>query len=182
MSKSTPCEMVAGKRTRFGLVFDGTRAPAMGGEFLKELEVIKAEGCEHDGKQFLIFTTNKPRKSSDVLDAVNTFNGATEEKMNLVSFEGGPEVVVFERGNCFRTHPISKIIQAAMNGDDVSWVWSVMMDSDVKKKRVVSELELDLVETSVRPSASKRIAIHREVLEIVVIGVYFAVLGVCVFH
>jgi hypothetical protein len=62
--------MAAGKRTRFALVFNGARVPAMGGDFLKELDVIKAEGCEHDGKQFVVFTTLKPRKAGEVLSAI----------------------------------------------------------------------------------------------------------------
>jgi hypothetical protein len=159
-------QMAAGKRTRFALVFNGTRAPAMGGEFLKELDVIKAEGCEHDGKQFVIFTTRKPRKSADVSNAVKAFNESAEEKMHLVSYENEPEIVVFDRGNCYRKHPISKIIQSAMNGDDVSWAWSVMADSEAKKKRAS-----DLVEASIRPSASKRVAVQREVVDCCVIGV-----------
>lgn len=145
----------------------------MGGDFLKELDVIKAEGCEHEGKQYLIFTTRKPRKAADVLSAIHGFNETTEDKMNLVAHEDCPEIVVFERGNCYRTHPISKIIQAAMaNGDDVSWEWSLMVDSESKQKRVASELETDMVETSIRPSATKRATLPREVVDICfVIGV-----------
>ena len=75
--------MAAGKRTRFALVFNGVRVPAMGGDFLKELDVIKAEGCEHDGKQFVVFTTRRPRKASDVLSAISAFNATSEEKMQL---------------------------------------------------------------------------------------------------
>lgn len=155
--------MPSGKRTRFGLVFDGVRPPSMGGGFLKELDVIKAEGCEKDGKQFLIFTTNKPRRSNDVADSVRAFNESApdDEKLALIAFENGPEVVVFERGNCFRTHPISKIIQGAME-DDGYWAWSVMIDGDRKKKRAVNELESDLVEAAIRPSSAKRVAVLRE--------------------
>jgi hypothetical protein len=155
--------MAAGKRTRFALVFSGARVPAMGGDFLKELDVIKAEGCEHDGKQFVLFTTLKPRKAGEVLSAIHAFNATVEEKMSLISYEDGPEVVVFDRGNCYRSHPIYKIIQAAANGNDMSWTWSVVMDGEAKKRRVASELESDLVETSIRPSATKRVAIQREV-------------------
>lgn len=138
----------------------------MGGDFLKELEVIKAEGCEHDGKQFVIITTRKPRKAADVQSALDAFNATTEEKMHLVAHGDCPEIVVFDRGNCYRTHPISKIIQTAMtNGDDVSWAWSLVMDSESKQKRVASELETDMVETSIRPLANKRIALLREVVD-----------------
>ena len=170
--------MAAGKRTRFALVFHGVKVPAMGGEFLKELDVIKAEGCEHDGKQFLIFTTRKPRKAADVLDAIKAFNAANaEENMNLVSYENEPEIVVFDRGNCYRTHPISKIIQSAVGGENMSWAWSVVLDGEAKKRRAANELETDLVETSIRPSATKRVAIQREVdtLSCHVIGVCFGV-------
>ena len=147
--------MAAGKRTRFALVFNGVRVPAMGGDFLKELDVIKAEGCEHDGKQFVVFTTRRPRKASDVLGAIQAFNATVEEKMSLVSFEGGPEVVVFDRGNCYRSHPICKIVHAA-SGNDVSWEWSLLVDSESKQKRVAGELETDLVEAAIRPSVAKR--------------------------
>jgi hypothetical protein len=168
--------MAAGKRTRFALVFCGVRVPALGGDFLKELDVIKAEGCEHNGNQFVILTTRKPRRASDVLSALSAFNETTEEKMQLIAHENGPEVVVFDRGNCYRTHPICKIINEAMTGgEDVSWAWSLMMDSESKQKRVASELESDLVETSIQPSAVKRIALPREVVDLCcVIGVYFA--------
>jgi len=166
--------MAAGKRTRFALVFNGVRIPAMGGDFLKELDVINAEGCEHDGKQFVIFTTRKPRKAADVLGAISAYNATAEEKMQLIPHEDGPEVVVFDRGNCYRTHPICKIVHAA-SGNDVSWEWSLLVDSESKQKRVAGELETDLNETSIRPSASKRVALPRE--EVVhpccVIGVYF---------
>lgn len=165
-------KMPAGKRTRFGLVFQGAQPPSMGGDFLKDLDVIKAEGCEKEGRQFLIFTTNRPRRSDDVLESLRAYNAQASEKVEPVSFENGPLVAVFERGNCFRTHAISKIIQGAMEGDDGYWVWSVMMDGDRKKKRAVNELESDLVETSIRPSASKRVAGVRaeEVMMLVVIG------------
>jgi hypothetical protein len=169
--------MAAGKRTRFALVFNGVRVPAMGGDFLKELDVIKAEGCEHDGKQFVIFTTRKPRKAADVLSAVSAFNATTEDKMHLIAHEDGPEVVVFDRGNCYRTHSICKIIQEAMStGKDVSWAWSLVVDSESKQKRVASELETDMVETSILPSAAKRVALPREVVDLCcVIGVYVSV-------
>jgi hypothetical protein len=98
-----------------------------------------------------------------VLSAIHAFNATVEEKMSLISYEDGPEVVVFDRGNCYRSHPIYKIIQAAANGNDMSWTWSVVMDGEAKKRRVASELESDLVETSIRPSATKRVAIQREV-------------------
>ena len=74
---------MAGKRTRFGLVFDGSKAPAMGGGFLKDMDVIKAEGCEKDGKQFVIFTVSKPRKASEVLDSIKNYNEDAEEKATL---------------------------------------------------------------------------------------------------
>jgi hypothetical protein len=167
--------MAAGKRTRFALVFNGVRVPAMGGDFLKELDVIKAEGCEHDGKQFVVFTTRRPRKASDVLSAISAFNATSEEKMQLIAHGDGPEVVVFDRGNCYRSHPICKIVHAA-SGNDVSWEWSLLADSESKQKRVAGELESDLVEASIRPSAAKRASpLPRE--EVVgpcqVIGVYF---------
>ena len=175
--------MAAGKRTRFALVFNGVRVPAMGGDFLKELAVIKAEGCEHDGKQFVVFTTRKPRKAADVLSAISAYNAAAEEKMQLIAHEEeGPEVVVFDRGSCYRTHPICKLIHAA-SGNDVSWEWSLLVDSESKQKRVACELETDLVEASILPSASKRIALlPREVVDpscCCVIGVYFSI---CTFN
>ncbi len=151
--------MPAGKRTRFGLVFNGAQPPSMGGDFLKELDVIKAEGCEKDGVQFLIFTTNRPRRSDDVLESIRLFNDRTsDQKVELIPHDNGPLVAVFDRGNCFRTHQLSKIIQGAMEGDDGYWTWSVMMDGDRKKKRAVNELESDLVETSIKPASSKRVA------------------------
>lgn len=114
---------------RFGLVFEGTRTPAFGGGFLKDLEVTKAEGCEKDGKQFVILSVSKPRKASDVVKAVKAYNSDTQDKMMLVPFLNGPEVVVFDRGNCYRAHPISKIIQEAVAAED-SWTWAVVAEGD----------------------------------------------------
>jgi len=150
---------MSGKRTRFGLMFHGTKPPSFDGEFLKELGVIKADGCERDGDHFLVFSTNKPRKSAEVLEAVNSFNAVALEKVNLVCFQDGPEVVVFDRGNCFRAHPMCKIIQAAAE-KDAAWSWSTMIDTEGKKRRAVSELESDLVESSIRPSFLKRVAVR----------------------
>ena len=154
--------MANSKRTRFGLVFEGPKVPSMGSAFLQEIDVIKADGCERDGKHFMIFTTSKPRRSTDVLDSIKAFNLANEEKMNLVAFEDGPEVAVFDRGQCFRTHPISKIIQNAISNEE-AWSWSMLADSDKKKKRAINELESDLVETAIFPTAPKRMAIVRPV-------------------
>ena len=148
----------------------------MGGGFLKDMDVIKAEGCEKDGKQFVIFTVSKPRKASEVLDSIKNYNEDAEEKMNLISFQDGPEVAVFDRGNCFRSHPISKIIQSAV-AEEESWVWSVVVDSDGKKKRAVNELESDLVETSIRPATTKRMASRP--VEVIIVP---CIIGRFIFH
>jgi hypothetical protein len=151
------------KRVRFGLVFEGTKAPAMGDGFLHELDVIQADGCEHEGNHFMIFTTTKPRRPADVLASVQAFNAtATEEKMTLIAFQGGPEVAVFDRGQCFRSHPISRIIQGATAAGE-AWSWSMLADSEKKKKRAINELESDLVDTVIIPSAPKRKAAIRPV-------------------
>ena len=152
-------QKMSGKRTRFGLMFHGTKPPSLDGDFLKELGIVKADGCERDGDHFLVFSTSKPRKSAEVLEAVNSFNAVALEKMALGCFQDGPEVVVFDRGNCFRAHPMCKIIQAAAE-KDAAWSWSTMASGEGRKKRAVSELESDLVESSIRPSFLKRMAVR----------------------
>ena len=154
----------ASKRTRFGLVFEGTKAPTMGGGFLQELDVAKADGCEHEGRHFMIFTTTKPRRSPEVLESIQTYNMAApdEEKMNIVAFQNGPEIAVFDRGQCFRSHPISRIIQGATAAGE-AWSWSMIADSEKKKKRAINELESDLVDTAILPTAPKRMAVVRPV-------------------
>jgi hypothetical protein len=149
------------KRVLFGLVFEGTKVPAMGDGFLHELDVFQADGCEHEGNHLMIFTTTKPRRPADVLAAVNAFNAtATDEKMSLIAFQDGPEVAVFDRGQCFRSHPISSIIQGATAAGE-AWSWSMLADSERKKKRAINELESDLVETAIIPNAPKRKAASR---------------------
>ena len=150
---------MSGKRTRFGLLFQGTKPPSLDGEFLKELGVVKADGCERDGNHILVFSTSKPRRPTEVLEAVNAFNEVASEKMNLGRFQDEPEVVVFERGNCFRAHPMCKVIQSAAE-NDAAWSWSTMASGEGKKRRAVSELESDLVESSIRPSFLKRVAMR----------------------
>ena len=148
--------MVAGKRTRFGLVFNGCKLPSMGGDFLKELDVTNAEGCEKDGKHFMIFTVNKPRRMEDVVESIQAFNAVAseEDRIKLVQYENEPEVVVFAKGNCFKTHGISKII----HGEDTYWEWSVVVDGDGKKKRAMSELSSDLVDAAIVPKCAKRVS------------------------
>jgi len=148
--------MVLGKRTRFGLVFNATKLPSMGGDFLKELDVTKAEGCEKDSKHFMIFTVNKPRRMEEVAESIQGFNAVAveEDRIKLLQYESEPEVVVFNKGNCFKTHAISKVI----HGEDTYWEWSVVVDGDGRKKRAVSELSSDLVDSSIVPKFTKRVS------------------------
>ena len=61
------------RRIRFGLIFVGPR-PATDGGFLRELGIRQIEGCSLQNKHYVIFTVERPKKSSDILNAVGAQN------------------------------------------------------------------------------------------------------------
>ena len=131
--------------------------------FLNGLGVIEAEGCNKDGIHFMMLTVGKPRRTSDVEQAINAYNsGAEGGGISLVSFEGGLKVVTFERGHKFQVHPIHRTIQAANSaGNGAYWAWG-SAEEGKKRKRVINELESDLVEAAIIPVAEKRASHGKE--------------------
>lgn len=143
---------MAAKRIRFGMVFEGTLPSLEDGQFLGSLGIVEAEGCTKDGNHFVLITVGKPRKTSEVEQAILAY---TEAAITPVSYQGGPLVVTFERGHKFQLHPIYQAIQSANQaGNEGYWTWGLIEGK--KRKRVINELESDLVETSIVPNASKR--------------------------
>ena len=140
------------KRIRFGFVFEGQR-PDIGGQTpFADLDVAEAEGCEKDGRQFVVFTVCKPRRVSDVERVVEGLEG-----IRLVSLDGGPMIATFERGHSYQGHPIYRTIQSLCANCDVSyWRWSLDHPQQNRKKRVISELESDLADAVILPAAEKR--------------------------
>ena len=140
------------KRIRFGFVFEGLR-PDIGGQTpFADLDVAEAEGCEKDGRQFVVFTVCKPRRVSDVERVVEGLEG-----IRLVSLDGGPMIATFERGHSYQGHPIYRTIQSLCANCDVSyWRWSLDHPQQNRKKRVISELESDLADAVILPAAEKR--------------------------
>jgi hypothetical protein len=147
---------MAAKRIRFGIVFEGTLPALEDGHFLGGLGIVEAEGCTKDGNHFMLITVGRPRKTIDVEQAIKLFNSsAPEAAITPVSFQGGPFVVTFERGHKFQLHPIYQTIQSAnQSGDSAYWTWGLIEGK--KRRRVMSELESDLVEASILPTAPKR--------------------------
>ena len=148
---------MAAKRIRFGIVFEGSLPSLEGGMFLNGLGIVEAEGCNKDGTHFMMLTVGKPRRTSEVEQAIEAFNGAASAgaAIRLVSFQGGPSVVTFERGHKFQLHPIYQTIRSANDaGNAAYWAWGSVEGR--KRKRVINELESDLVESAILPTASKR--------------------------
>lgn len=138
------------KRTRFGIVFEGP-APDLGAGFLKRLNITDAEGCAQDGVQYVLLRTGKPRASIDVAEC------AAEHALKLIRFQPSePEVMVFEKGSKFRVHPMGRFIHS-MRRDASYWRWPDGQPR--RKKRVAAELQSDLVETTIVPASTKRVAI-----------------------
>jgi hypothetical protein len=153
--------VASSKRILFGMVFEGPRPAIDGSGFLKDLGVIDAEGAEKNGQQFILFTVARPRRTSEVQQAIDAYNDSSAEAMRLVQFEG-ERVVTFERGHRFQLHPIYQTIRTAETAkDNTFWSWSstgVVGDANIsrKRRRVINELESDLVEASIIPAAPKR--------------------------
>jgi hypothetical protein len=146
---------MAAKRIRFGIVFEGALPALDGGMFLGGLGIVEAEGCTKDGIHFMVLTVGKPRKTIEVEQAVQLHNSAAEAAISLVSYQGGPCVVTFERGHKFQLHPIYQTIQSANKaGNAAYWTWGLIEGK--KRRRVMNELESDLVEAALVPNASKR--------------------------
>jgi hypothetical protein len=187
------------KRIRFGLVFEGARPPM--DDFLREIGVTEAEGVQKDGKQYIVFTVAKPKRTSDVQASIDAYNRRHAGAVRLLPFCDSM-VTTFERGSKYLAHPIYQTV--AQTADDSRWSWSLVMaendriadaleatldgpppepapvvveqpDEAVvqeqpavhegtvekisdkkKKKRAISELQMNLVETVVVPSSSKR--------------------------
>jgi hypothetical protein len=225
------------KRIRFGLIFVGPK-PASDGGFLRELGIRQIEGCSLGNKHYVIFTVERPKKASDILDAVGVQNRANsrgasteleEELMRAsdgVLMDGATTIVlmpvgsdnetaaasggkgaaasssssksslpakqsfvaVFDKGHAFQSHEIFRMICSAKlshmqvrappavneygnplpaSAEEPAqpsgyWSWSapgVPDPSGSGKKRAVSELASDLVETSIKPSSSKRVSL-----------------------
>lgn len=141
------------KCIRFGLVFEGPREPS--GEFLDEIGAMDAEGIHKDGKQYMLFTVRKSRRTTEVLQAIDSFNSSkpADEAVRLVAYEPGSSLILtFERGNKYQSHPIYKIISGLGH-----WTRSTVMASD-KQKRAITELQTDLVQDCIVPSSSKRVS------------------------
>ena len=136
--------MASLKRIRFGVVFKGER-PNSDLDFFRALDVVHAEGVEQDAMQFMMFTLQKPRRTVDVEHAM--------QGMQLIEFDGMPKIVTFERGHRYQTHPIFQTIQA-LSKHQSFWTWKLEIDGDQRRKRVISELESDLV--NVVPECDKR--------------------------
>jgi len=147
---------MASKRIRFGIVFEGALPTLDGGMFLGGLGIVEAEGCTKDGIHFMVMTVGKARKTTEVEQAIEAHNrSAAEAAISLVSYQGGPCVVTFERGHKFQLHPIYQTIQSASKaGNAAYWAWGLIEGK--KRRRVINELESDLVETSIVPNAPKR--------------------------
>ena len=151
---------MASKHIRFGMVFEGERPECVvsGEGFFKLLDVVEAQGGRDDGKNFMILTLRRARRLVEVERAM--------EGIRLVSFENGPSIVTFQRGHNYQAHSIYKIIQKiSASGDESFWAWSMVVDSDRKRKRVADELESDLVDASITPIAQKRASKKRELDE-----------------
>jgi len=61
------------KRIRFGLIFLGP-SPAKDGSFLSSLGIKHIEGCDMGDRRYVLFSLDKARKSSEVLQAVDEHN------------------------------------------------------------------------------------------------------------
>ena len=146
---------MASKHIRFGMVFEGERPECVvsGEGFFKLLDVVEAQGGRDNGKNFMILTLRRARRLVEVERAM--------EGIRLVSFENGPSIVTFQRGHNYQAHSIYKIIQKiSASGDESFWAWSMVVDSDRKRKRVADELE-----ASITPIAQKRASKKRELDE-----------------
>jgi hypothetical protein len=209
------------RRIRFGLIFVGP-SPATDGGFLRDLGIRQIEGCSLRNKHYVLFTVERPKRSSDILEAVGAQNRVSsrgestelEEELMMASdgvlMDGASTIVlmpvdsgdssggvsvakssssapggsrhslvaVFDKGHAFQSHEIFRMICAAkLSHMQVSappalgdretiqpssyWSWSApgVLDPSSGKKRVVSELSSDLVETSIKPSSSKRVSL-----------------------
>lgn len=140
------------------MIYKGSRPAIDDSGFLKELCIVDAEGAEKDGQQYLIFTLAKPRRTHDVQQAIEAYNSGLDEALRFTQID----VVTFERGHGFHLHPIFHVIRKAQSSkSDTYWTWQNGGDdanSNKKRRRVVNELESDLVEASILPAAPKRMS------------------------
>lgn len=144
------------KRMRFGLVF--RYGEKVGDDLLRKLQVKKAEGCEKDGQKFIMITTTKPQRTDNIMKWIADFNQEKQEKIVCVGYAGGAEVAVFDKGNAFREHPIYRVIDE-MRMDASYWSWYACAEGN--KKRALCELESDLVDASITPHSTKRVAVEK---------------------
>lgn len=138
--------MPSNKRIRFGIVFEGERPD----NFEHALDLKSIECCQHEGKQYCMLTTNHGKRVDDVLQIVNGMG------IQLLPFDDASGLVLtFEKGHAFQSHEFYKIIQNAKAANDTTY-W---FNGSVGRKRVISELQSDLVpESMITPTALKRVS------------------------
>jgi hypothetical protein len=152
------------KRIRFGFVC--RNASFVTADMLSPVRVRSMEcALSADGRQFVVFTVEKPIRACDVLKAVDAFNAEASDPITLEKFDGSDDMIVtFEKGQRYMQHPFYAVIQetkdqSVTEGCEASKVWEWSADGipeSMRHKRVAGELVSDLVEDSIVPSASKR--------------------------
>jgi hypothetical protein len=154
------------KRIRFGFVC--RNASFVTADMLAPLCVRGMEcALSAEGRQYVMFTTEKPTRARDVLKVVDAFNAEAAAPLSIEKFDGCDDMIVtFEKGQLFMQHPFYTAIkeikdQSVSEGGDASsskvWEWTADgIPDSMRHKRVAGELVSDLVDDAILPSAPKR--------------------------
>ena len=155
------------KRVRFGLTYKGSVRffkEVLDGVDLKGIECVSAEDLH-----YVLVTTHKPCATSAIADALKQFNEKAEHQMEVVPFNG-TEIVTFSKAQGYMQHPFYAPFQTAKKaeesgGNTTYWCWNADDVDGSTGKRANKELESDLVQSVIKPSANKRarVAPAREV-------------------
>ena len=146
------------KRVRFGLTYKGSV------RFFKEvLDGVDLKGIECvsvDDLHYVLVTTHKPCATSNISDALQRFNEKAEQRMELVPFNG-KEIVTFSKAQGYVQDPFYAPFLAAKKAEETGgqsshWSWSADDVAGITGKRANKELESDLVQSVIKPSANKR--------------------------
>lgn len=155
------------KRIRFGFIC--RNASFVTADMLAPVRVRGMEcALSDEGKQYVMFTAEKPTRARDVLKAVDEFNAEATDPLSVEKFDGCDDMIVtFEKGQMYMQHPFYIAIQEVKDqsvsegGDAPSsskvWQWTADgIPDSMRHKRVAGDLVSDLVEDAILPSAPKR--------------------------
>jgi hypothetical protein len=139
------------KRIRFGLSYKGSMpftADVLGSIDVRCIERVTVGDVHH-----VLITLGKPRQTACIVKAVNEYNEAKDDKLEL------DEIVTFTKAQGYMQHPFYAPFDAALKlkvGEDGGFAYSIWNDDNADKKRAAKELEVDMTESSVKPSSEKR--------------------------